>query len=481
MKKQKLTIIILFSILVIIPLIVLGFYNCPSADDFDYGIFTHQSVEAGENIFGLLKSAWQTNVHFYNTWQGLYTSAFVLSLQPAIFGERYYALTTIIVYLSLLLFLIPAFLIINKRLLRKSIYVPITLSFLLASIIFLRLPSATEGFYWFNGAVNYLPWVFAVFLSACLTYELSFYETKNKKFWFYFIIETLLCFIISGANHVTTFANIMLLSYATFKQTKNKKFYSLFHLIIAIIGFYIVMTAPGTAVRQVKLESPGFINTIFYSASYVIMQIPKSFTIDLLFILLATSPFLTMIINNNLEKFPTKFPLSKIFLSFVFICGLYSVPIYAMGTVGAPRLHNVVWVSFIFLFLLNITYIIAFLFKKFPTIKKYVHLVDNFSILIILCSLILLMFLPLNNTQNGKANSSTVSALSELSSGEAEKFLEQNNKRFQLCNDKNLSELQLEPITRETILFFSDLGDNPNSWPNTSMGEYYNKKLIINK
>ena len=48
-------------------------------------------VQSGSgNLFALLKEAVCVDIRYYNSWQGLYTSAFVLALQPGILGERYY-------------------------------------------------------------------------------------------------------------------------------------------------------------------------------------------------------------------------------------------------------------------------------------------------------------------------------------------------------------------------------------------------------
>ena len=54
--------------------------------------------------------------HFYETWQGTYSSAFLMSLQPGIFGERYYSLTPVILVLWSFLCLWGTFSILCRRL-----------------------------------------------------------------------------------------------------------------------------------------------------------------------------------------------------------------------------------------------------------------------------------------------------------------------------------------------------------------------------
>ena len=95
-KKHEL-IVILICICILLPLIIAGFYNRPAADDYDYALLTHAAVVAGGNIFDIIKAAWETNIYYYNNWQGLYTSAFLLALHPGIFGEKIYAISHLII------------------------------------------------------------------------------------------------------------------------------------------------------------------------------------------------------------------------------------------------------------------------------------------------------------------------------------------------------------------------------------------------
>lgn len=71
--------IIALCAFVMLPLISISVYNRPCADDYDYSILTRQVVLNSGGIFELIKAAWQTNMNFYNSWQGIYTSAFILA------------------------------------------------------------------------------------------------------------------------------------------------------------------------------------------------------------------------------------------------------------------------------------------------------------------------------------------------------------------------------------------------------------------
>lgn len=92
-KHIYLCVIIGLTLLGILPLLQLSFYNHPSADDYMYATNTYRVWNETHSLLQVLKEAVVTSAEFYQNWQGLYTSAFILALQPAIFGEGYYALT----------------------------------------------------------------------------------------------------------------------------------------------------------------------------------------------------------------------------------------------------------------------------------------------------------------------------------------------------------------------------------------------------
>lgn len=88
--------------LLLVPVFVLAVFARPSADDYIYAARTHAVIQQyGFDLPRLLKAAWDTNVYYYQNWQGLYVSGFTLAFQPAIFGNRVYGVTLLCVLLPL--------------------------------------------------------------------------------------------------------------------------------------------------------------------------------------------------------------------------------------------------------------------------------------------------------------------------------------------------------------------------------------------
>ena len=94
---KKNYIYIILMIIISIPVFVMSFYAFPDFDDFAYSIDTYHSVLNGGNIIDIIIAAFNTSMEYMQKWQGLYTSAFLLALQPGIFGENFYFLTTFVI------------------------------------------------------------------------------------------------------------------------------------------------------------------------------------------------------------------------------------------------------------------------------------------------------------------------------------------------------------------------------------------------
>ena len=80
-QKRWLRRFMLFVALLMLPVLVLAAFARPSADDYIYAARTHAVVQQyGLDLPRLLEAAWQTNLYFFENWQGLYVSGFLLRI-----------------------------------------------------------------------------------------------------------------------------------------------------------------------------------------------------------------------------------------------------------------------------------------------------------------------------------------------------------------------------------------------------------------
>ena len=79
-QKRWLFRLTLFIGLLLVPIFVLAVFARPSADDYIYAARTHAVMQQyGFDLPRLLKAAWDTNVYYFENWQGLYVSGFLLA------------------------------------------------------------------------------------------------------------------------------------------------------------------------------------------------------------------------------------------------------------------------------------------------------------------------------------------------------------------------------------------------------------------
>ena len=70
----------------LVPMFYAAQFARPGMDDFMYSAWTHQAIEAGGGFFSAVWAALRRDWFFFNNWQGLYTAAFLLAMQPGVWG-----------------------------------------------------------------------------------------------------------------------------------------------------------------------------------------------------------------------------------------------------------------------------------------------------------------------------------------------------------------------------------------------------------
>ena len=91
---------LLLALLVIslIPILLLGRYDWPSADDYIYAYLPHEALLRGDGFWG---EVWHTIWGYYKSWQGTFTALALMALTPLTFSEYLYWLTPVVMLASL--------------------------------------------------------------------------------------------------------------------------------------------------------------------------------------------------------------------------------------------------------------------------------------------------------------------------------------------------------------------------------------------
>ena len=450
----------------LVPLIVIAVYSRPCLDDFSYGAEAYHYIQSGDwNILGLLKTAINVDVNYYQTWQGLYTSAFVLALQPGIFGAEFYCIGTwlllILSFFSLVYFIKTIFKVLKIEKLHWF------LAIFLFAFLMQHMPDINQALYWFNGAWNYIPFFFLVLVNIAMCCKYIFLEQKSR----YIVLACILSFVISGGNHVTSFMNILLLAcicgYSVFKDKKKWKI--LLPLAFAVLGFIIMYVAPGTAVRQEYFQKQGIISTIYHSFKKSLTFTDEYCSKDCFFYIL--SIFIIALFTFKKENFSkSSFRLSPILIivtAWIIMCGMLAAPYYAMGTFGEARLWDVVWmfeICSIAVFVFYSTWYVMFKYVKSHSMSR-----DTFLRVTLAVSVLVGIFWIDGNYYE---------ITQELKNGQSAAFAQAFDERENVVKSADSEPVVVAPLPESKALRFADITDDVTHWRNEYWESYYGVKTI---
>ncbi len=478
------TCIVIYIILMTIPLLYMSFFSYPAVDDFSYSMNLSLAVESGDwTIFELVKLAAETSASFYGWWQGTYVSTFLMPLQPGIFGEQYYFLTTwIMIFIMVASFLYSGKILFN--LIKVDNKTACFLSLLIWFYFVQTIPSPRESMFWFNGSVHYIPFI-------CLTLIMiaKLLKGYNSSFKIIdIIILTIVGFIISGGNQLTGFLNIfnilMLLVYILiFGKDKSKIKLILMPFISSIAGFVIMALSPGNQTRSSSLEgTQSVIKTIFASAiEYFDLAFNYWINSSFLLFLLLITPFVINI-TKKIKGFSYKGFALVVIVQYMAICGMMCTIYIVSGGFGgtATRTANTFYVFFLISAILVYGYLIGLAQEKniiklnFPALTFFLkNLLGGILSLFIL---VVIFFIGSNYMQY----STSGMALAEMYGTTHIIYKQQMDHRLEIYNDESITEAVFEPQITSVFFGFEELHDFPFSkhWPNSSIAEYYDKEWV---
>ncbi len=482
--KRYLVTIIIFFLMTLIPLMIISFYNHPSVDDFSYGKWNHNVWLQTHSLIAVLKSAVETSRHFWNNWGGLYTSAFLLSLQPAIFAQKYYALTGFINMGSLLVAcLILSMLILHKEL-KISKLEAFTLGTVTAVMMIQWMPSGTSGLYWYNGSINY-----TMFFSIMLvTITMSIYTNcalSEKSRRIRGIFTSLLAVLLAGGNHVSAFSGLLFLTgmllFILIRRKKGILFGGVIPLAANVVGFLFNILSPGTKARQAAFEDrPGVIKTIWLSSFQGCKYINEWFNMEKLICVVLMLPILYGCVKYLKGKgFRFGYPLLVTILSVGYICAMLCPPYYAMGWEGSGRLTNVIYFAFIILLFVNVTYWLGWVAAhvKDGAVGRFI-LVDKNSkwyVYLPVCMLFSLICFSVTDSH-------AFTAVNTLTSGAAAVYNKEYYARDALLSDSAGKDVVVDSFSvRPRLLYFDDISEDPTDWRNNAMSAYYQLNSVVKK
>lgn len=488
LQKRWLRRFVLLVLLLLLPAAVLALYARPSADDYVYAARAHAVVQQyGADWPRLLAAAWETTVYFFENWQGLYVSGFVLALQPGIFGNRWYGITLLCVLLPLFLCLLGCAKIVVQRLQPSQKRLPLALAVLFLFAFVEGMPSPVEGLYWFNGAMNYLPYFSLAVLNVGVAVALCSPQTISLRHRILLAASgVLIGMLIGGGHQVVGALNLLLLLLLSVLVLRHRNFWLCPAVVASLTGLAINVLAPGTRVRTEGFAQAGFFEAILKSFALAAMQWIRWLDVPLLCLLvLLILPLHHLTQSTRVSDRLFRYPWMGPVVTFVLMWAMIFLPSYTMGGIGAGRLLNVVWMTFVlglaaseFLFLGWMERLHGASLAPFERfLRRHRQLLPAAAASMLVC----MACIGSHTVKEGQDNyfATSLEAVYELATGQASDFAQALDSREADLSDPEQNEVSITPLTadeRPWLLFYTDVSPGPDLW---GLTPYYSKDSVV--
>ena len=469
MKKNKLLTFSIAGICVLnlIVFFIIGFYTRPCADDFTYSYRLYHLIQSGNyNLFSILKTSIDTIDNFYHSWQGTYSSAFIMSLQPGVWGEKYYCVGVFLLIIFMYICLYRLFKVLNKYVFKEDSINVGLISLLYLTFFLQTVPYIVECIYWLNGSFHYEPFFFLTLV--VISYVIEYYcETDKDKKTKAVIMSSIFSFIISGGNQVTSFFNILVLVLAIIYAIYRKKDKGIIiTLLVAAIGFIIMFMAPGNNNRigDTVQTAPimAILNSFKGSIKYAYRWFGVSWIAFIILNVILFEPF----IKNTKHNLKIN-PIIIILITYCLYAAMFCPTNYAMSTNGPKRAKNVIYFALILFSIFDVIYTLIWL-------KKKTNMKININNKITIISTVLLLVLITVSTNNN-----ALTALKELQDGTARNFAMSFDKRVELIKKSKDTVIEVEKLPDSIILKFDDISEDINDWQYGAWNNYYQTNLKL--
>lgn len=290
LRRLSYLLIVIYA-LSLIPVLVIGKYDYPSADDFSMGLGTRLVYEATGSLLAVAGKILSETVRYYRTWIGYFTSCLFTTVSPATFGEAWYALTPAVILLALHVGVAVFFYALMEKALGMNRYARRCMTVLALFLMVQRMPEGSlrvEAFYWYSGAGNYTL-TFSAGLLYLAFYVLSVCGVRSRNRSLFLVLACIMGFLAGGGNYLSalSFAVVSVLFAVYLVKMKTRQgeksrmgrlcvIGSLLPAAFYLCGFAVSCLSPGNRIRGGEAEGYGALKSIllslYYTLSYPLNQ-----------------------------------------------------------------------------------------------------------------------------------------------------------------------------------------------------------------
>lgn len=471
-EKTLAVIMAVVLLLLMIPVVYIGKYNKPVADDYTYSVLTHRAWQESHSVFAVIAAAAKQAGISYRSWQGTFSSIFLMALMPALFDYRMYKLVA-----GLMVFILcfSAFAL-SKTVLRNLLGLKhqywVIMGAALSVLTVEKMYTIPSGIFWYNAAVHYtfMQGLLFLMISAMLRIVLA-KKPAARVLWT--VAAIVLGAAVGGSNYATCLmgavilVSLMVLLYIKYRK---KALPCLIPTVVMLVAFIINMAAPGNAVRGGNYNGLGAVSSILKSFESAFLYCTKWMDLFTLLMLL----FLVPVLWNVTRKLNFKFPLPGLVALYCFciLASGFTSSYYGMGSEGLSRTHNVIKTTYLFFLVLNEVYLIGWAQKKCEVVRE-AKLHTGYLLVIVLLMVCSVFF-----AENRAGTFTTYASAYYVKTNEAPMFYAEYMERRAILEGEE-QDIILQPyVNRPWLLYVDDIKEDPSDWRNMGVREWYGKNSV---
>ena len=472
-----LTIVYLGSL---IPVLWIGWYNYPSADDYSIGSNCRQVWVNSHNLFAVLGAGIARAAEDWVNWMGYFTSNFLMSVPPSVFGERFYVLTVWIMVSMLSLSTWYLLRNIFVKVFKADKYISHSIIMCMLFVTVQCMVGRVEAFYWYAGAANYMLihslslFFFGVLIAA--VYD------RGKRRIADLVLASILGFLVGGGNQMTALnVTVIMLGVIGFGVALKKwKAYKslLVPIAFSLFGFVLNVASPGNWIRAEGTNGMNPVKAVLISFYYCLdycMDQWSGWPVAILLIILI--PLFWKALGNTTFRFPC--PLIVVGFGYCLVSAMMTPPLFAVGNMEAARLQALTYTMYILILTLCEGYVVGYLRQRLYSKGKEEG--KDFSpaqawwvtgCILFFAAASVLTVIP---DPNYFVMSS---ATTDLANGSAQAYGNALGERMKLyeSGEKNI---EVDPLpTRPALLYFADIEQNSEDWKNRGICRFYGLESV---
>ena len=462
-----------------LPILYCGFFNYATADDFIKSYTVHNVLLNGGSLADAIVEGIMAAASMWKSWEGTWTSNFVLAMQPGIWGEHVYAVTVplCILYTAVGTGYFLWEVLVGQLAVKKKAF---WTTYWMQLFLFLQyMPYIRGGMFWYPGMAHYImPMCFSLLMIAWM---LKWKRTGRRRYFIFMLLDA----VYIGGSHYQHIILVLLALvsgwlWSIFVAKRDQKRMTLLWIPILEIqaGLYICVISPGNLtrggegfgihIRTILLMPVSCVLQALQHGKEYLAQTPL-LLVYAVFLIFIGRHFVKLKSGEGICRIPMGVTLLYLFLLYA---SMEAPGIYAAGnTAGiSGGYFDIVYQTMLLVMTIG-----CLLFGGWLGMKRQVHATGRQKTI----GTVVLVLVMLVCLKPCVKRSAAYLCYDFAESGRLRDFVFQMEERIDLLDDSELVDLYVPEMNDDQGPFMHlQLSEDPGNYTNQATALYYDKKSV---